>query len=130
MATLSIARTSTRCLTSRAPITPPRTISLLRPLRASNNPSLVLRRHIQQSAPFQPLKPPSPAELGAPRKARAFKKTTRWGRRILILTAVGGTLYLLDRQLYASGVLRSLRVFGLGLPPLVDLSLARPVSSR
>ncbi|KAI1322631.1 ABC1 family-domain-containing protein [Xylariaceae sp. FL0255] len=77
----------------------------------------------QQSSQFEPLRPPSPSSLGKPRAARSFTRTRRWGRRLAILVAVGGTLYLLDRQLFASGVTRSLRTFGNGLYVALDYKL-------
>ncbi|KAH6630212.1 ABC1 family-domain-containing protein [Chaetomium sp. MPI-SDFR-AT-0129] len=73
--------------------------------------------------PFEPLRPPSPSSLGAPRAARSFHRTRRWGRRLLILSAVLGTGYLVDRQVYASGIARSLRTFGTGLRVAADYKL-------
>jgi len=42
---------------------------------------------------------------------------------MLILSAVLGTGYLLDRQIYASGIARSLRTFSLGLLVALDYKL-------
>ncbi|KAK3996979.1 ABC1 family-domain-containing protein [Cladorrhinum sp. PSN332] len=74
-------------------------------------------------SPFSPLLPPSPASLGAPRPARSYRRTTKWTRRILILSALFGTGYLIDRQIYASGIARSLRTFGTGLLVAADYKL-------
>ncbi|KUI73337.1 hypothetical protein VM1G_08900 [Cytospora mali] len=81
-------------------------------------------RTIQTSAPFQPLRgPPPPSSLGAPKAARSFRRTRKWTRRLLVLTAVGGTIYLLDRQIYASGLARTLRTFGTGVLVAMDYKL-------
>lgn len=42
---------------------------------------------------------------------------------MLILLGVGGTLYLIDRQVYASGFARSLRTFGTGVLVALDYKL-------
>ncbi|KAH8907437.1 ABC1-domain-containing protein [Coniochaeta sp. PMI_546] len=75
------------------------------------------------SGPYQPLTPPSPASLGAPRPARTYPRLTRWTRRLLILASLLGTAYLLDRHIYASGIARSARTFGLGLLVALDYKL-------
>ncbi|KAK8099372.1 uncharacterized protein PG998_012613 [Apiospora kogelbergensis] len=64
---------------------------------------------------FQPLRPPSPESLGAPKAARDFKRSRKWFRRFVILGAVGGTFYLIDRVAFAAGISRSLLTFGNGL---------------
>ncbi|KAI0805106.1 ABC1 family-domain-containing protein [Xylaria sp. FL0064] len=82
------------------------------------------RRGVQtQGAPFEPLRPPSPSSLGKPQAARQFKKGRKWGRRLLIIGAVTGTLYLVDRTVFASGVGRSLLTFGTGLFVALDYKL-------
>ncbi|KAI1258972.1 ABC1 family-domain-containing protein [Xylariaceae sp. FL1019] len=73
--------------------------------------------------PFRPLTPPSPSSLGKPKTARDFKRSRRWGRRLLILGLTMGTLYILDDQLFASGVARSLRTFGNGLYVALDYKI-------
>ncbi|RYP82528.1 hypothetical protein DL769_001634 [Monosporascus sp. CRB-8-3] len=80
-------------------------------------------RSIQTHSPFEPLRPPSPDSLGKPRVAREYKRGRKWGRRILALSAVVGTVYLVDRQAFASGIARSLRTFGLGLFVALDYKL-------
>ncbi|KAI0403827.1 ABC1 family-domain-containing protein [Xylaria palmicola] len=82
------------------------------------------RRSVQtEASPFQPLRPPSPLSLGKPRAARQFKRSQRWGRRLMILGAVTGTLYLVDRVAFASGMGRSLLTFGTGLFVALDYKL-------
>ena len=86
--------------------------------------SSTARHHVSHSSgPFEPLRPPSPSSLGAPRTARSFRRTRHWGRRLLILSAILGTGYLLDHHLYASGMARSLRTFGMGLLVAADYKL-------
>ncbi|EMR72086.1 putative abc1 domain protein [Eutypa lata UCREL1] len=80
-------------------------------------------RSIQTNSTFEPLRPPSPSSLGKPRTAREYKRGRKWGRRLLILSAVTGTAYLVDRQAFASGVARSLRTFGTGLWVALDYKL-------
>ncbi|KAK3383560.1 ABC1 family-domain-containing protein [Lasiosphaeria ovina] len=77
----------------------------------------------RRSGPFEPLRPPSPSSLGAPRAARSFRRSRKWGRRLLVLSAVLGAGYLVDRQVYAAGIARSLRTFALGLLVAVDYKL-------
>ncbi|KIH94646.1 aarF domain-containing kinase [Sporothrix brasiliensis 5110] len=73
--------------------------------------------------PFQAMRPPTPAELGGPRKARDYPRMRRWGRRLLVLGVIGGAVYLVDRQVYASGMARSLRTFGTGLVVALDYKI-------
>ncbi|KAL2198745.1 ABC1 family-domain-containing protein [Corynascus similis CBS 632.67] len=75
------------------------------------------------SGPLEPLRPPAPSSLGRPRAARSFHRTRRWGRRLLLLSALAGAGYLFDRQVYASGIARSLRTFGVGLLVAADYKL-------
>lgn len=67
--------------------------------------------------------PPSPAKLGAPRSARSYTRTRRWLRRLLILSSILGAGYLTDKYVYASGLARSLRTFGVGLLVAFDYKL-------
>ncbi|KAF9772008.1 hypothetical protein IL306_010324 [Fusarium sp. DS 682] len=82
-----------------------------------------LLRRLQSGGPFQALRPPSPEELGAPRRAKEYKRGSRWARRVLLISAVGGVIYLGDRQIYASGFGRSLHTFGTGLLVAFDYKL-------
>ena len=76
------------------------------------------------SGPFEPFRgPPPPSSLGAPRPARSYRRTRRWSRRLLVLTALLGTGYLLDSHIYASGITRSLHTFGMGLLVAADYKL-------
>ncbi|KAK1981423.1 ABC1 family protein [Colletotrichum cereale] len=78
---------------------------------------------IRTSSRRQALVPPSPASLGAPRKARTYPRGRKWLRRLLVLSAVGGSIYLFDRQVYASGLGRTLRTFSMGLIVALDYKL-------
>ncbi|KAK1596785.1 ABC1 family protein [Colletotrichum navitas] len=107
-------RTSTTTIpptTTTTKTTPPRFLSYTR------------TANIRTSRRRQALVPPSPASLGAPRKARTYPRGRKWLRRLLILSAVGGSIYLFDRQVYASGFGRTLRTFGMGLLVALDYKL-------
>ena len=82
----------------------------------------ISRRHVQTSGsgPFQPLRPSSPGDLGAPRTAKQYPRGRKWTRRIVRIAVVGGVLYLADRQIYSSGGMRSLRTFATGLVIAID----------
>ena len=86
-------------------------------------PRLRLQHRLRSSGQFQPLRPPSPAELGGPRKARDYTRVRRWGRRLLVFSVVSGVVLLVDYQVYASGMGRSLRTFGTGLLVALDYKL-------
>lgn len=108
------AMPSIRRCAPRAPLTTPNRRLLSSTPRASVTHS---------SGPFEPLRPPPPSSLGAPRTARSFRRTRRWGRRLLLLGTLLGAGYLADRQLYAAGITRSLRTFGMGLLVAADYKL-------
>jgi hypothetical protein len=59
---------------------------------------------------FQPLIPPSPESLGKAAPAKQYRRSIKWGRRLLFVSVVTGILYLVDTQLYASSVTRSLQL--------------------
>ncbi|KAF5599747.1 atypical ABC1 ABC1-B kinase [Fusarium pseudoanthophilum] len=80
-------------------------------------------RRLQSGGPFQAMRPPSPEELGAPRRAKEYRQGRRWARRLLLTCLLGGTIYLGDRQIYASGFGRSLHTFGTGLLVAFDYKL-------
>ncbi|KAF5659767.1 atypical ABC1 ABC1-B kinase [Fusarium circinatum] len=80
-------------------------------------------RRLQSGGPFQAMRPPSPEELGAPRRAKEYRRGRRWARRLLLTCILGGTIYLGDRQIYASGFGRSLHTFGTGLLVAFDYKL-------
>jgi aarF domain-containing kinase len=80
-------------------------------------------RQVQTQGAFQPLRPPSPAELGAPKAAKEYKRGRKWTRRFVVIFVVGGAVFLADRQIYASGFARSLRTFGTGLVAALDYKL-------
>ncbi|KAL1883371.1 hypothetical protein VTK73DRAFT_8938 [Phialemonium thermophilum] len=76
-----------------------------------------------QGGPFQPVVPPHPSSLGAPRSARTYTKTRKWARRLLVLSVILASVYVADRQVYASGILRSLRTFGFGVLVALDYKI-------
>ena len=99
--------------------------SLSRPTTGSWNTgrySQAARRSIQTQR-FQSFAPPSPESLGKARPAKLYSRSLKWGRRLLYTSVVAGTLYLIDSQLYASSITRSLRTFALGIVVATDYKL-------
>ncbi|KAF3055005.1 ABC1 family protein C10F6.14c [Daldinia childiae] len=85
--------------------------------------SLHQARSIQTHSSFEPLRPPSPSSLGKPQAARDFKRSRKWGRRLLIFSAITGTIYVIDNQAFAAGIRRSLFTFGTGLWVALDYKI-------
>lgn len=83
----------------------------------------IARRYAQAPGAFQPLRPPSPIDLGAPKAAKQYKRGRKWTRRLAIFLAVGGSIYLADRQIYASGATRCAKTFGVGLLAALDYKI-------
>ncbi|KOS17880.1 ABC1 family protein [Escovopsis weberi] len=101
----------------RVPAHAPRRIDVFQDFR------LPQRRRMQSSGPFQPLRPPSPSDLGAPRAAREYKRSRKWGRRVGYTVAIAGLIFIVDREVYASGIGRSLRSFGTALVVALDYKI-------
>jgi aarF domain-containing kinase len=82
-------------------------------------------RHLRelQTQHFQPLTPPTPESLGRAAPPKQYIRTRKWGRRLFYISVSLGTLYLVDRQFYASSITRSFRTFGLGLLVALDYKL-------
>ncbi|PVH79404.1 ABC transporter, partial [Cadophora sp. DSE1049] len=103
----------------------------LQTLRRNERPSIAASKTLFsnasarsiQSQRFQSFTPPSPESLGKARPAKLYPRSIKWGRRLLIVTLVGGSFYLLDTQFYASSITRSLRTFGLGIVVALDYKL-------
>ncbi|KAI1002351.1 hypothetical protein K3495_g5851 [Podosphaera aphanis] len=72
---------------------------------------------------YQPFTPPSPESLGHPVPAREYRNIRRWVRRLFSISAVLVTIYLIDVNLYASSILRSVRTFGTGIVVAIDYKL-------
>lgn len=85
--------------------------------------SLHQTRSIQTYSSFEPLRPPSPSSLGKPQAARDFKRSRKWGRRLLIFSAITGTIYVIDNKAFAAGIRRSLLTFGTGLWVALDYKI-------
>lgn len=89
------------------------------------------RRSVHTRAPFEPLRPPPPSSLGKPSPSREYRRSRRWGGRILKLSLVVGALYIIDQIAFGSGIERSLRTFGTGLFVALDYKLnfrAEPIT--
>ena len=80
------------------------------------------RRYLQTQR-YESFAPPSPESLGKAAPPKQYRRSIKWGRRLLFVSATTGLLYLVDTQLYASSITRSLRTFGLGLIVALDYKL-------
>ncbi|TQS36897.1 hypothetical protein Golomagni_02644 [Golovinomyces magnicellulatus] len=76
-----------------------------------------------QTRSYQPFVPPSPKSLGKPTPAKQYKSLFKWSRRLIYFFAGLGTLYLLDTEIYASSITRSVRTFWTGLIVAADYKL-------
>ncbi|TVY64298.1 ABC1 family protein, partial [Lachnellula suecica] len=76
-----------------------------------------------QSERFQAFTPPSPQSLGKAAPPKQYRRSLKWGRRLLYISVVGGGLYLVDTQIYHSAITRSLRTFGTGIAVAIDYKL-------
>lgn len=92
------------------------TSQLTRHLASARSRQIPLVRRLQSQA-WEPLRPPNPADLPKPRVRKIKPPFTqrRWVRRLAIISALLGTAYLVDRQFYASAIMRSARTFKTGL---------------
>ncbi|KAK2591631.1 hypothetical protein QQS21_010673 [Conoideocrella luteorostrata] len=86
-------------------------------------PASPCHRNIQSSGAFQPLRPPSPEELGAPKAAKQYRRGRKWTRWLAVALVTGGTVYVADRQIYASGFARTTRTFATTLLVALDYKL-------
>ncbi|TVY35397.1 ABC1 family protein [Lachnellula occidentalis] len=76
-----------------------------------------------QTERYQGFAPPSPESLGKPAPPKQYRRSIKWGKRLLYVSVVTGVLYLIDTELYASSITRSLRSFSLGLIVALDYKL-------
>ncbi|KAI9829422.1 MAG: hypothetical protein M1819_006359 [Sarea resinae] len=73
-----------------------------------------IRRQIQTQR-FQPFVPPPPSSLGKAAPPKTYRRTRKWGRRLVYLTLTSGVIYAIDTQFYASSLTRSARTFATGV---------------
>ncbi|SPO00121.1 related to bacterial aminoglycoside acetyltransferase regulators [Cephalotrichum gorgonifer] len=86
-------------------------------------PGLPTIRSRMQSSSYEAFRPPSPESLGRPAPPRTYPRSQKWLRRLAILSATFGTVYLVDRHLYASSLARSLLTFRTGLIVALDYKI-------
>lgn len=89
-------------------------VSVLRPSRPTS-------RTVSQR--YQPFHPPAPSSLPKPSPPKQYPRLRKHTRRLVYLSIVLGTGYLIDRQFYASSITRSVRTFSLGLLVAVDYKI-------
>ncbi|CAK1359197.1 ABC1 family protein [Cercospora beticola] len=82
--------------------------------------SPVLRRFQGQ---FTHAKPPSPADLGAPKQAKQYRKSRKWLRRLIRTSLAVAVVLGIDTQFYDACLTRSVRTFSIGLLIALDYKL-------
>jgi len=87
------------------------------------SPALQHHSRRQQSQRFSLLIPPPPSSLPKPTPAKYYRRTRKWLRRLLYLSAFTGSAILLDKQFNASSLTRSFRTFGLGILVGIDYKI-------
>lgn len=97
---------------SKHNITPSRTGSRFTPFRSLSS--------TRYRAAFAP---PTPASLGKAVKAKEYRRTRKWLRRLGYLAAFGTVGYVLDNRFFASALARSARTFALGLTVALDYKI-------
>ncbi len=86
--------------------------------------SPALQHHSRrQSQRFSPLIPPPPSSLPKATPAKYYRRTRKWLRRLLYLSAFTSSAILLDKQFNASSLTRSFRTFGLGVLVGIDYKI-------
>lgn len=83
-----------------------------------------LRRAFNTSSKrHSPITPPNPSELPKPTPAKYYRRTRKWLRRLIWVSAVSVGILGLDQQLNASAITRSLRTFQTGLLVGIDYKI-------
>lgn len=80
------------------------------------------RRHVQ-SQQFKPFVPPSPDSLPKAAPPKTYRRTRKWGRRLLYLAFSLGIAYGVDKYFLYSSLARSARTFWLGLLVATDYKI-------
>lgn len=91
------------------------------PLTAFARPSF--RRGIHQGHQFRPFVPPHPSSLPKAAPPKTYRRSLKWGRRLIYLSLFTGVIYGIDSQFYASSVTRTGRTFALGILVALDYKI-------
>ena len=97
--------------------------------KSLHTPSLQAPSFFLRQRPFSTSKyaraftPPDPSSLGRAQPARQYKKSRKWLRRLIYLSAFTGVAWAVDRQFYASALGRSARTFSNGLYVALDYKI-------
>lgn len=67
--------------------------------------------------------PPTPASLGKAIPAKQYQRTRKWLRRLGYLSLLTAGVYVLDKQYYASSLMRCTRTFVLGVTVAADYKI-------
>lgn len=99
--------------------------TLLRPQRPSlfKHGSFPSSKRSLQTQQYQAFAPTPPGSLPKAAPPKTYRRTRKWGRRLLYLAGGIGLLYVIDKQYYASSLTRSTRTFGLGLVVAIDYKI-------
>ena len=108
-----------RSTTRRCASNKPLSLSI-RALSKSTTFSIASRRLASQ---FEPLRPPSPASLGAPQPPKTYRRTRKLLRRLLQAILLGGAVLTTDTYFYDAALTRSLRTFWAGIVTLLDYKI-------
>ena len=91
-------------------------------LLSRNDQTKPIRRFIQTQR-YQAFAPPTPESLGKAAPPKHYRRTIRWGRRLLYVSVAAGIFYLFDKYILYSSLGRSLRTFYNSLVIAVDYKL-------
>ncbi|KAL8952098.1 MAG: hypothetical protein Q9222_001966 [Ikaeria aurantiellina] len=94
---------------------------LFSPLRSFTPPRTPTRQI--QSQQFKPFVPPSPSSLPRPAPPKAFRRSQKWARRMLLLALTLGLGYEIDQYFLYASLTRSARTFWLGLLVATDYKI-------
>lgn len=83
----------------------------------------IARRNLHQSGRLAAFAPASPSSLGKPSPAKQFKRTRKWGRRLGYVSVAVALAYVVDENVYASSLTRSVRTFRNGLWVALDYKI-------
>lgn len=121
-AVLSSRHSRVACYISACKIGSSRSLLPATPRHAINKTqsTSVTRRYASQ---FEPLRPPSPESLGAPKPPKTYRRTRKFLRRLLQTLILGGIVLTTDTYFYDACLSRSCRTFYAGFVTVLDYKI-------
>lgn len=120
----SCLRRASHVLKSATPIISQQTKNVAsRTIASSRTTSSSLRRQLHTTRPTRAFAPITPQSLGQAAPPKQYKRSIKWGRRLLFVSAITGTIYLVDTKFYASSLTRTARTFATGIVVAFDYKL-------